>query len=132
MGGDGYTLRNKSAKPATEYINGRDRSDHRWFYPVLLDLQKIFPRKLAPNIAVLANRSERVCEVWISKKGAPDGEALAALLNSRFGDRLWQALTRGSTEPWRKKLNRQIEISQLREQQRETILRLEALERGEA
>jgi hypothetical protein len=69
--------------------------------------------------------------VWISRKGAPDGEALSALLNSRIGDRLVLALTRSCPHPWRKKLNRQIEISQLRDQQRDTQLRLEALERGE-
>ena len=118
-------------KPAAEQIGGRDRSDHRWFYPVLVELKAIFPNKLAPNLAVLANRSERICEVWISRKGAPDGEALAALLNGRFGDRLWQALTKSSAEPWRKKLNRQIEISRVIDQQRELQAQLEVLQKGE-
>lgn len=98
---------------------------------MLAELRAIFPHKLAPNLALLANRHERICEKWIGGHGTPDGEALTALLNSRFGDRLFLALTRGSSEPWRKKLTRQIEISQLRDQQRDTQLRLEALERGE-
>lgn len=111
---------------------GKSRRDHRWFAPVLVELKLIFPRKLAQELALIANRSERVCEDWIARKGAPDGEALAALINSRVGDRLVLALTRSSPHAWRKRLNRQIEISQLRDQQRETQLRLEALERGDA
>lgn len=108
------------------------RSEHRWFFPVLVELKRTFPRKFAEQVAAIAGRSERICDVWKTGRGVPDGEALAALLNSDIGDRLLLALTKGSLHAWRKRLNRQIEISQLRDQQRETARRLEALERGDA
>jgi hypothetical protein len=119
------------AKLSTEQVIGVSRSDHRWFLPVLAEIKLIFPRKLAAELAAISNRSERICQVWISRRGAPDGEALAALINSRLGDRVLLALTGACPHQWRRKLNRQIEISRLRDQQRETQLRLEALERGE-
>jgi hypothetical protein len=119
-----------SAKAAPAEISGKSRRDHRWFAPVLAELRAIFPRKLAQELALVANRSERVCEDWIARRGAPDGEALAALLNSRVGDRLFLALTRSAIHPWRRDLNRQIKMSTLRAQQRATALELEALERG--
>lgn len=121
-----------SAKAAPAKVSGKSRSDHRWFFPILAELHKIFPEKFPENVALLANRHTRICETWKGKKGAPDGEALARLLNSDHGDRLWLALTKGSAHAWRKNLNKQIEISQLRDQQRETARRLEALERGDA
>lgn len=125
-----YRSGKEQAKTRAEENLGKSRRDHRWFAPVLVELRRIFPRKLAQELALLANRSDRVCEDWIATppRGAPDGEALAALLNSRIGDRLLLALTKSCAEPWRKKLNRQIEISQLRDQQRETAARLAALE----
>lgn len=122
----------RRAKNAADQVGGKSRSDHRWFAPVLDELRVIFPHKLAPNLALLANRHERICEKWIGGHGTPDGEALTALLNSPFGDRLFLALTRGSTEPWRKKLNRQIEISRVLDKQRELQAELDALQRGEA
>ncbi|WLB15016.1 hypothetical protein [Bradyrhizobium japonicum] len=95
-------------------------------------MRKEFKQKLAAELALIANRSTRVCEDWIATppRGAPDGEALSALLNSRIGDVVWKALTRSCAEPWRKKLNRQMEISQLLDQQRETAARLAALQNG--
>jgi hypothetical protein len=126
------TYRNgkEPAKKRGEENLGKSRRNHRWFAPVLVELRKVFPRKLAQELALLTNRADRVCEDWIATppRGAPDGEALAALQNSRVGDVVWQALTKGSSEVWRKKLNRQIEISQLRDMQRETAARLAALE----
>lgn len=119
------------SKLITDADNGRSRCRHRWFFPVIDELSLIFRRNCAAEISYRAGRSIRICEVWLSKKSAPDGAALAALLNSDIGDRLWLALTRSSPHPWRRKLNRQIEISRLRDQQRETQARLEALERGE-
>lgn len=119
-----------SAKAAPDENLGKSRRDHRWFAPALVELRKVFKQKLAAELALIANRSTRVCEDWIATppRGAPDGEALAAIQNSRVGDIVFLALTKGSAEPWRKKLNRQIEISQLRDQQRETAARLAALE----
>jgi hypothetical protein len=126
------TPKRTRAKAGAEESFGKRRSDHRWFRPVLAELKRIFPRKLAQELAVIANRSERICEVWISGKGAPDGEALAALLNSKHhGRRIWQALTADNPHPWRAQLNRQIEIWELLELQQATARRLEALERGE-
>lgn len=126
-------MRAGKSNPAAEENSGKGRRNHRWFAPVAAELKRIFPRKTAQEIALLANRSDRVCEDWIANpaRGAPDGEAMAALLNSRVGDRLWLALTKASASPWRKKLARQIEISELLDQQRATQERLEALQRGE-
>lgn len=124
------TYRNgrEPAKTAAAKNSGKSRRDCQWFAPVLLELKRAFPQKLAAELALITNRHQRVCELWISGRGAPDGEALTALQNSRLGDRVFLALTRGCAEPWRKRLNRQIEISQLREAQRETAARLAALE----
>ncbi|MCD9819762.1 hypothetical protein [Bradyrhizobium japonicum] len=122
----------EGAKTGAEENLGKSRRDHRWFAPVLVELRKVFKQKLAAELALIANRSTRVCEDWIATppRGAPDGEALNALLNSRIGDVVWKALTRSCAEPWRKKLNRQMEISQLLDQQRETAARLAALQNG--
>jgi len=123
-----------SAKKADDENLGKSRRDHRWFAPVLVKLRKVFEnKKLAAELAVRANRSTRVCEDWISTppRGAPDGEALAALQNSDVGSIVFLALTKGCTHPWRQKLNCQIEISQLLDQQRETAARLAALQRGD-
>lgn len=122
-----------SAKKAGDENLGKNRRDHRWFAPVLVDLRKVFKQKLAAELALVANRSTRVCEDWIAvpPRGAPDGEALAALINSRIGDVVLLALSRSCGHPWRQKLNRQIEISQLLDQQRETAARLAALQRGD-
>jgi hypothetical protein len=95
------------------------------------ELRLIYRHNLPVEISARSGRSVRVVERWLSGQGAPDSEALAALLNSDIGDRLWLALTRSSPHPWRKRLSRQIEISELRDQQRDTARRLEALERGE-
>jgi hypothetical protein len=59
----------------------------------LAELKLIFPKKFPENVGALANRHPRICDTWKAKKGAPDGEAMAALLNSVHGDRLWLALT---------------------------------------
>lgn len=128
-----YRGGNGKAKSGAEENLGNSRRDHRWFAPALVELRKVFKQKLAAELALIANRSTRVCEDWIATppRGAPDGEALAALLNSRVGDIVWRAVTRSCAEPWRKKLNRQMEISQLIEQQRETAARLQALQNGE-
>jgi hypothetical protein len=56
---------------------------------------------------------------------------MAALLNSVHGDRLWLALTGPSPHAWRKRLDRQIEIGRLHEQQRDTARRIKVLEQGE-
>lgn len=122
----------KRSKSAAAKVSGKSRCDHRWFLPVLEELERLFPEKTAQNLAVLANRHQRVCETWIARKGAPDGEAMAALQNSRVGDRVWLALTKASAEPWRRRLNRQIEfISDVAEQRRALDQRLAALERGD-
>lgn len=121
------------ANPVPEENLGESRRNHRWFAPVAAELRRLFPRQTAFEVALLANRSDRVCEDWLANppRGAPDGEALAALMSSRVGDRLWLAMTKTSAHPWRKKLARQIEISELLDQQRATQARLEALQRGE-
>src|SRR4051794_12973433 len=77
-----------SAKAGADENLGNSRRDHRWFAPVLVELRKLFRQKLAAELALIANRSTRVCEDWIATppRGAPDGEALATLLNSRIGD----------------------------------------------
>jgi hypothetical protein len=128
-----YRGGNGKAKSGGEENLGKTRRDHRWFAPALVELRKVFKQKLAAELALNANRSTRVCEDWISTppRGAPDGEALAALLNSRVGGIVWKAITRSCAEPWRKKLNRQMEISELLERQRETAARLAALQDGD-
>jgi hypothetical protein len=128
-----YRKGSGSAKAGAEENLGTSRRDHRWFAPVLAELRKVFRQKLAAELALIANRSTRVCEDWIATppRGAPDGEALAALLNSRIGDVVLLALTRSCAEPWRKKLHRQLEIAQLLDQQRETAARLAALQNGD-
>lgn len=120
------------SKKATRADAGKIPHACGWFQSVIDDLGPFFRRNLAVEISSRAGRSVSVAERWISGKGAPDGEALATLLNSDIGDRVWLAMTRSSLHPWRKRLKRQIEISELRDQQRETARRLEALERGEA
>lgn len=122
-----------NAKTGADENLGNSRRDHRWFAPVLVELRKVFRQKLAAELALIANRSTRVCEDWIATppRGAPDGEALAALLNSRIGDIVTLSLTRSCAEPWRKKLGRQLEIAQLQDQQRETAARLAALQNGD-
>jgi len=121
-----------SGKGATKALAGKDagksRQACRWFAPVLAELKLIFPKKLVAELVLITNRHPRVCEKWVSGQVVPDGEAMAALQNSKVGDRVFLALTKGCAEPWRKKLNRQIEISQLRDMQRETAARLAALE----
>jgi len=126
--GRAYRNRAESAKSPTAKVAGKSRRDCRWFAPVLAELRRIFPLKLAVELALITDRHPRVCELWISGRGTPDGEALTALQNSRVGDRVFLALTKDCAEPWRKKLNRQVEISQLRDMQRETAARLAALE----
>lgn len=123
-----YRSGKEPAKSSAGKVGGKSRHACRWFAPVLAELKLIFPQKLAAELHVITNRHPRVCEKWISGAVVPDGEAMAALQNSRVGDRVFLALTKGCAEPWRKKLNRQIEISQLRDMQRETAARLAALE----
>lgn len=125
-----YSKRTEPAKPVTEQVVGKSRSDARWFEPVLRELRAMFPTKLAQELALRANRSERICEKWIARHGAPDGAALNALVNSDVGDRVLLALTRSNTQPWARALRRTHEIAQLRRQQAETASRLEVLERG--
>lgn len=127
-----YRKGHGNAKSGAEENLGKSRRDHRWFAPALAELRKVFKQKLAAELAACANRSTRVCEDWIATppRGAPDGEALAALLNSRVGDVVWKHLTKACAEPWRKKLNRQMELSQLIDQQRDTAARIAALQNG--
>lgn len=122
------------AKKANDENLGKSRRNHRWFAPVLVELRKHWKnKKLAQELALAANRSTRVCEDWIATppRGAPDGEALAALQNSAVGSIVFKALTKSCPHPWREKLNRQIEISELLDMQRETAARLAALQRGD-
>jgi hypothetical protein len=109
-------------------VIGKSRSDVRWFEPVLVALRAKFPRKLASELAYRANRSERICEKWIARQGAPDGEALAALQNSDVGHIVWKALTHGCREPWALKLRKQILASELRDQLRSAAEQLKAIE----
>jgi hypothetical protein len=121
-----------SAKSPAAKVSGKSRSDHRWFLPVLVELKLIFPQKFPENVGALANRHPRICDTWKARRGAPDGEAMASLLNSVHGDRLWLALTNASPHAWRKRLDRQLEIGRLLEQQRDTARRIKALEQGES
>lgn len=112
---------------------GISRRNHRWFAPVLAELRRIYPQKLAFHLADDANRSERVCEDWIASppRGAPDGEALAALLTGRHGRRLLLALAKSSAHDWAAQLQNELELSELRADLQAKQRRIERLERGE-
>jgi hypothetical protein len=95
-----------------------------------LELQSLFPRDTAAEIAHRAGRSISVAERWISKRCAPDGQALAALLRSDVGDVVHAALIASVKSPWADNLRAVREIAKLRQQQADAARRLEALERG--
>jgi hypothetical protein len=119
----------RSAKLVTDQVLGKSRSDVRWFAPVLQALKPRFVGKKLPfELAARANRSDRICEKWIGGHGAPDGPALARLLNSDVGDIVWKALTQGCVEPWAAKMRKQMLASQLRDQLRAAADQLKLLE----
>ena len=120
----------KSAKRETDEMIGKSRTEHRWFDAVLEPLGKRFPTKLAAELAYRANRSERICEKWIARRGSPDGEALTALLNSDIGDMVWKALTENCAHPWAAKMRKQMLASELRDQLRAAADQLKSLEEG--
>jgi hypothetical protein len=95
-----------------------------------LELQKLFPRDSAAEIAHRSGRSVKVVERWLARKGAPDGQALAALLRSDVGDAVHAALIASVRSPWADNLRAVREIAKLRQQQADAARRLEALERG--
>lgn len=125
-----YARTAKRQKSGTDAAIGIDRACHQWFAPVLADLRALFPKKTALHISSRAGRSVRVCEIWLSEKGAPDGRALAALIRSDVGDRVLAALTADCRHPWAENFRATQEISKLRKQQADAARRLEALERG--
>lgn len=122
--------RAKLSKKPTDDLFGKDRRHVRWFEPVLAELAEIFPTKLAQELALRAGRSQRVCEFWISGRSAPDGGAMAALLNSDIGDRVHLALTADCKHAWADNNRAVHEISKLRKQQADAERRLKALEQG--
>lgn len=126
----GYRKGAKPAKSGTDSGIGKDRSCHQWFAPVLEEFCRIFPKKTPTHIASRAGRSIRVCEIWLSGKGAPDGIALARLIRSDVGDRVLLALTADCQHAWAENVRTTHEISKLRKQQAEAAARLAALERG--
>ena len=125
-----YRRAAKVAKSPTDDLIGKRRSCHRWFEPVIDDLRLIFPHKCSTETAYHSGRSVRVCEIWLSGKGAPDGAALAALLRSPIGDRVHAALIRGVTLDWADNFRSVSEISKLRKEQAASNKRLAALEQG--
>jgi hypothetical protein len=118
-----------SKKPARTDAGGFPHSCG-WFLPILLELQNLFPRDTAAEIAHRAGRSISVAERWIGKRCAPDGQALAALLRSDVGDAVHAALIASVKSPWADNLRAVREIAKLRQQQADAARRLEALERG--
>jgi hypothetical protein len=129
--GAAYAKPGKRPKPATDEVIGKSRRSLRWIVPVMADFKKRFPHGAAAELAYRSGRSVRICETWLSGKGAPDGEAIHRLQNSDVGDLIWLAMTRGNPHPWAKNLRRQIEITRVLDQQIELDLRLKALQRGE-
>lgn len=122
--------RDPAKKRADENLGG-SRKNHRWFAPVLAELRLIYPRKLAPELAALTNRDPRVCEDWIAARGAPGGDALAALLTGKHGKRLIKALAKSSPHAWGADLVREIERSEVRAEIRASQKRLAALDRDD-
>lgn len=120
----------KRSNKAPDKVIGTSRAGHRFFEPVLVALEKKFPKKCAQELALRAKRSERVCEIWIARRGTPDGGALACLIDSDVGDIVMLALTKNSKQPWVKALRRHHEIASLRTVQVEAARRLAALELG--
>ncbi len=110
-------------------IDGKTRQDCRWFFPVLLELQRIFETKLPQELAHRAGRSIRVCEKWVAKRGAPDGRAMRNLIDSDVGDIVVLALIKTSNQKWAKQYQRLRESSQLLDQMRDTQRRLDAMKR---
>ncbi len=126
-----YANAKKPAKSANEDVFGKSRKDLRWFMPVVKAFKVRFPHDTAAELAYRAKTSNRSAETWMSGRGAPEGAALHALQNSDLGDLVWKAMTAGNNQPWAKKLRRQIEISEILDQQIELDLRLKALQRGD-
>lgn len=120
----------KPAKSATDNAIGKGRASHQWFAPVLEAFAQKFPRKTALELALRSGRHVRVCEIWLSGKGAADGPALAALICSDQGDLVLDALTARCGHAWAENARATREISKLRKQQAEAADRLAALERG--
>ena len=90
------------------------------------------PRKTALELALRSGASPRSAETWLAGKGAPNAEALAALLRSDLGLIVLEAIMAGAAPPWWGALRRQIAISRLRRAQVEHQRALEALEREAA
>lgn len=117
----------KQSNPRRVKIDGKTRNDCRWFAPVLQELQSLFPRKLAQELAHRAERSVRVCEKWIGMQGAPDGAAMCNLIESDIGDRIVLVLTQNSDQRWAKQYRRLHETAQLQRQLADTQRRLDRL-----
>ena len=128
----GATYRPSAKQPAPRGdkvapTKGRSRD---WWAPVLQFLQVRFKVGFAWEMHVRTGRDPRICKKWKTGKHAPDGEALAALINSDVGDEVIRILTKDNRQAWARALRRTHEIAKLRSVQAETQRRLEALERG--
>lgn len=123
-------IRAKTSKTGTDHSIGRDRSSDRWFEPVIAELARIFPKKLAAELALRAHRPARVCELWLQGRQSPNGAALASLICSDVGDVVVQALTAECQHPWAENARAVREISRLRKQQADAARRLALLEQG--
>ena len=126
----GYRGGAKPAKSRTDKAIGKDRACHQWFAPVLAEICRIFPKKTPTHLSSRSGVSIRVCEIWLSGKGAPGGPALARLIRSDVGDRVLLALTADCQHGWAENVRATHEISQLRKQQAAQAARLAELERG--
>lgn len=123
-------IRASLSKNGADHSIGKHRSIDRWFEPVIAELARIFPKKLANELSIRARRDPRVCELWMSGDRSPNGEALAALICSDVGDIVVQALTAECPHPWAENARAVREISKLRKQQADAARRLALLEQG--
>jgi hypothetical protein len=93
-----------------------------------VELQRVFRRNFAKEIALRAGVDVTTVERWRSGDTAPGGLALARLLRSDVGDVVHDALIAGVQAPWAKNRRAVSEIARLRQQQADAARRLAALE----
>lgn len=122
--------RARLSKNRTDQTIGRDRSNDRWFAPVISALSREFPKKLAHVLADHAHRPVRVCELWLQGRQSPNGEALAALIRSPIGDKVLAALTSDCEFDWIARDRKVRRIARIRQLQAEQARELRELEEG--
>lgn len=110
---------------------GKSRHKSRAISPILLKFGELFPRQTAAELVVRTGASPRHCERVLGGRGQLGEKFLIALLRSDFGEAGYLALMAGCRQPWFGRLQRQFELSELRQTISRARRGLEALEAAE-